>query len=41
MTYEKIKYYYESGFWSAEQVRKMVEKGIITEEQFEEITGEE
>lgn len=38
--YEKIKEYYDSGLWSKERVRNMVIKGIITEEEFYEITGE-
>ena len=38
--YEKIKEYYNAGLWSEERVRNMVIKGIITEEEFYEITGE-
>lgn len=38
--YEKIKEYYNTGLWSKERVRNMVIKGIITEEEFYEITGE-
>ena len=38
--YEKIKEYYDSGLWSEERVRNMVVKGVITEEEFYEITGE-
>ena len=38
--YEKIKEYYNAGLWSEERVRNMVVKGIITEEEFYEITGE-
>ena len=38
--YEKIKSYYNTGLWSEERVRNMVIKGIITEEEFYEITGE-
>ena len=37
--YEKIKEYYNTGLWSEERVRNMVIKGIITEEEFYEITG--
>lgn len=37
--FEKIKIYYDEGFWGIERVRKMVEIGKITEEEFEEITG--
>ena len=38
--YEKIKSYYDTDLWSEERVRNMVIKGIITEEEFYEITGE-
>ena len=38
--YEKIKRYYDTGLWSEERVRNMVIKGIITEEEFYDITGE-
>ena len=38
--YEKIKEYYNTGLWSEERVKNMVIKGIITEEEFYEITGE-
>ena len=38
--YEKIKEYYNAGLWSEERVRNMVIKGVITEEEFYEITGE-
>ena len=38
--YEKIKEYYNTGLWSEERVRNMVIKGIITEEEFYEITEE-
>ena len=38
--YEKIKEYYNAGLWSEERVRNMVIKGIITEEEFYDITGE-
>ena len=38
--YEKIKSYYDTGLWSEERVRNMVIKGIITEEEFYDITGE-
>ena len=35
--YEKIKEYYDSGFWSEKRVRNMVVKGIITEEEYKDI----
>ena len=38
--YEKVKSYYDTGLWSEERVRNMVIKGVITEEEFYEITGE-
>ena len=38
--YEKIKSYYDTGLWSEERVANMVAKGVITEEEFYEITGE-
>ena len=38
--YEKIKEYYNAGLWSEERVRNMVIKGVITEEEFYDITGE-
>ena len=39
--YEKIKEYYNTGLWSEERVRNMVIKGIITEEEYKDITGNE
>ena len=38
---EKIKSYYDSGLWSINRVKNMVIKGIITEEEYKEITGED
>lgn len=40
MTYEKIKAYYDEGRWTKAMVRKAVEKGIITAEQYEQIVHE-
>lgn len=40
MSYEKVKYNYGAGLWSKQQVKMAVRKGIITREQYEEITGE-
>lgn len=37
--YEKIKAWYELGVWSEERVRNAVEKGKITAEQYQTITG--
>lgn len=39
--YNKIKSYYDSGLWSINRVKNMVIKGIITEEEYKEITGED
>lgn len=37
--FEKIKKWYKQGLWTAEMVRNAVIKGVITEEQYEEIVG--
>lgn len=37
--YDKIKKWYEQGLWSAEMVQDAVNKGILTEEQANEITS--
>lgn len=39
MTYERIKYYFEAGLWNAQMVKIAVRKGIITKDQYTEITG--
>ena len=39
--FEKIKGYYESGFWNKARVKNMVVKGNITKEEYKEIVGEE
>jgi len=39
MTYETIKRNYERGLWNAAMVALAVKKGVITQEQYEEITG--
>lgn len=41
LTYEKIKEYYEKGFWEKWQVAKAVEFNKITDDEYETITGEE
>lgn len=41
MSYERIQYYYEAGLWSLPMVKMAVRKGVITKEQFQEITGQE
>ena len=40
MSYERVKYYFEAGLWSLPMVKMSVRKGVITKQQFEEITGE-
>lgn len=40
MSYEKIKYNYEMGFWSRQMVAMAVRKGVISAEQYAEITGD-
>ena len=41
MNYERVKYYFEAGLWSIPMVKMAVKKGIITKEQYTEITGKE
>lgn len=38
--FEKVKYYYEEGFWNIRMVYNVVAKGWITPEEYEVITGE-
>lgn len=37
--FEKILKFYKMGLYSAEQVKAFADKGIITQEQYEEIVG--
>lgn len=37
--YEKVKGYYDGGYWNDVRVRNAVAKGWITESEFKEITG--
>lgn len=37
--YEKIKKWYEMGLWTAAMVQQAADKGIITQEQADEILG--
>lgn len=37
--YEKIKFYYESGFWTKKMLHNAVNKGLITEKEYKEIIG--
>ena len=41
MNYETIKKNFERGLWNVAMVRMAVRKGIITKEQFKEITGKD
>ena len=41
MNFETIKRNYDRGLWSKSMVRIAVRKGIITAEQYKEITGED
>lgn len=38
--FELVKSYYELGMWKKKAVRKAVERGWITAEEYEEIVGE-
>lgn len=40
MSYDTIKMNYDRGLWNVAMVRVAVKKGVITSQQFEEITGE-
>lgn len=39
MNYQTIKKNYERGLWNIAMVKMAVRKGVITKEQFKEITG--
>ena len=39
MNFERIKAHYDAGRWNLPMVRMAVRKGVITKEQFKEITG--
>lgn len=39
--FEKIKRYYDDGLWNKARVRNMVLKGIITGDEYRQITGED
>lgn len=41
MNFETIKKNYEKGLWSAPMVKTAVKKGVITKEQYKEITGKD
>ena len=38
MTYEMIKKNFERGLWNEQMVKLAVQKGVITEQQYKEIT---
>jgi uncharacterized XkdX family phage protein len=40
MNFNMIKKNYEKGLWSKQMVKVAVKKGVITKEQYKEITGE-
>lgn len=40
MTFEMIKRNYDRGLWNKQMVAVAVAKGVITAEQYQEITGE-
>lgn len=40
MTYEAIKRNFDRNLWNAEMVAVAVKKGVITPEQYRQITGE-
>lgn len=39
MNFATVKKNFEKGLWSAAMVKMAVKKGVITKEQYEEITG--
>lgn len=41
MNFDNIKYFYSTGLWSKPMVKMAVRKGVITKEQYTEITGEQ
>lgn len=41
MTFDMIKRNYDRGLWNEAMVRMAVRKGVITVEQFKEITGKD
>lgn len=40
MSFEKVKFNFDAGLWSKPMVKMAVKKGVITKEQYKEITGE-
>ena len=41
MTYDLVKRNFDRGLWTAQMVRLAVRKGVLTKEQFKEITGKD
>lgn len=41
MNFNAIKKNYDKGLWSAAMVKVAVKKGVITKEEYKEITGKE
>lgn len=41
MNYETVKKNFERGLWNVAMVKMAVRKGVITKEQFKEITGKD
>ena len=40
MNFKMIKNNYDKGLWSKQMVKMAVKKGVITKEEYKEITGE-
>lgn len=40
MSYERVKYYFDAGLWSKPMVKMAVRKGVITKEEYLNITGD-
>ena len=40
MSFEMIKHNYERGLWTKQMVELAFKKGVITQEQFDEIVGD-
>lgn len=41
MTFDLVKRNFDRGLWTVQMVRLAVRKGVITKEQFKEITGQD
>ncbi len=39
--YDKIKRWYDGGAWTKDMVHQAYEKGLLTAEEYEDITGEQ